>query len=347
MKKIIINILDENRERLDIIDVAESVLWTKKYQDVGGCVIKLPPTLYWVNLFISEAKYLSRDDDDMVCEIKKLHIATDNTTNKTTLTVTALSCETLLNQRIVWNMLSYNTQAEIYIRRLVLDNFISSDNKDRNVDFIKLGTLKQYPEMINKQVTYDEVLPTIIDICKTYGFGFRFLLGDDNNFYFDVYRGKDVSTSQEENSYVVFSKEFNNLQSFEWEIDLSGFKNVCLVGGEGEGTLRKTKAVGTASGIKRYEMFADAKSLSSEDGAIVDYDEVLNESGVEALSTRPIVTKFACKIDVEQYEYKVDFDLGYIVTVEADYGLTVDARIIEIVEAEDVNGYRVTANLEL
>lgn len=347
MNKIILNLLDENRERIEIIDVAESVLWTKKYRDVGGCVVQMPPTEYWVNLLLTEAKYISRDDDDMVCEIKKLRIAIDNDTNKATLTITALGAETLLNQRIVMKTTTYTSTAEMCVRHLVFDNFKNVLDSDRFVNFIELNDMKGFSDTINKQVTYDNVLTTIIDVANTYDFGFRFIMKDDKKFYFDVYRGIDVSESQTENSYVTFSKEFNNLQSFDWEVDLSTFKNVCLVGGEGEGTARKTKVVGTGKGIKRYEMFADAKSTTSDNGAVANYDEVLNESGLEALANNQIKTTFSCKVDVEQYEYKVDYDLGDIVTVNCDYGIKVDAKIIEIVEAEDVNGYRITANLEI
>lgn len=342
----VINLLDTNRELLHVIDTFESVLWTRKYQDVGGCVLVLAATDELVDLLKTEAKYISRDDTDMVCEIQKIAINTDNLTGKVTLTITGLDVANILKQRIVWNRTKHTDTAEMYVRRLVLDNFINATN-ERKIDFIKLGTVMSYPEQITKQVTYDEVLATIISICKTYDLGFKLVL-KDTDFYFQVYRGLDCSQSQLANSYVTFSKDFNNLHSFDYEIDFSAYKNVALVGGEGEGVNRKTHAVGTATGINRYEMFVDAKNISSEDVPTNDmYNDMLAEAGREKLVDQTIKEKFACKIDVEQYEYKIDYDLGYKVTVEADYGITVDAKIVEVIECEDINGYRVTANLEL
>ncbi len=346
-REIPINILDENRQIIEVIRVYESLLWTRKYQEVGGCVLVITPTTELITLLKEEAKYISRNDDDMICEIKKIGLTMDNTTQKYTLTITGLGCETLLNQRIVWNQTNYTTQAEVFIRRLILDSIVSPTDADRKIDFVKIGTLKNYPEMITKQVTYDEVLPTIIDICKTYDLGFKFVMNESNELVFEVYRGLDCTQSQEVNDHVIFSKDFNNLQSFDWEIDFSDFKNVCLVGGEGEGTARKTKAVGTATGINRFETFVDAKSTSSENGAITNYDDVLTESGNEKIAASSTKESFACKIDVEQYEYKTDYDLGYRVTVVGDYGLNIDVKIIEIVECNDINGYRITANLEI
>lgn len=341
----IFNILDTNREKIEVIDTFESVLWTKKYQDVGGCVLVLTPTDELMNLLKTEAKYISRDDDDMVCEIKKIAISTDNLSGKMTLTLTCLGVEQLLSQRIVWNRTKHTATAEVYMRRLILDNFIEPTD-GRQIDFIKLGGLQGYSETLTKQVTYDEVLEAIKAISISYDLGFRFVLYN-NEFYFQVYRGLDCSQSQSENSYVTFSKDFNNLQSFDYEIDFSSYKNAALVGGEGEGNARKTYGVGTAQGINRYEMFVDARNLSSDDVTTDVYNEMLIEAGFEKLAEQTVKEKFACKVDVEQYEYKVDYNLGYKVTVEADYGIKVDAKIVEVIECEDINGYRVTANLEL
>lgn len=341
----VFNLLDANRETIEIIDTFESVLWTKKYQDVGGCVLVLTPTDDLMNLLKTEVKYISRDDDDMVCEIKKIAISTDNLSGKMTLTLTCLGVEQILSQRIVWNRTNFTDTAEIYMRRLILDNFIEPTD-GRQIDFIKLGGLQGFTETLTKQVTYDEVLEAIKAISISYDLGFRFVLYN-NDFYFQVYRGLDCSQSQSENSYVTFSKDFNNLQSFDYEIDFSSYKNATLVGGEGEGTARKTYGVGTATGIERHEMFVDARNLSSDDVTTDVYNEMLIEAGREKLAEQTVKEKFSCKVDVEQYEYKVDYDLGYRVTVEADYGIKVDAKIVEVVECEDMNGYRVTANLEL
>lgn len=334
----VFNLLDENRELVTIIKTYESYLWTKKYRDVGGCVIVLTPTTDLLDE-LKVSKYIVREDDDMVCEIKKILISMDNETGKYTLTITGVGSETVLSQRIVWQQFNKTGPAESYCRELVRINFVDATG-DRKIDYIKLGALKGFTEELTKQVTYDEVLSTIIEICKSYDLGFRLLLGEDKNFYLEFYRG-------EMKDYVVFSKDYNNLQSFEYEVDLSTYKNVCLVGGEGEGTARKTAVVGNAKGVDRYETFADAKSQSSEEETITNYGDVLVESGVENLAANTVTTRFACKIDVEQFEYKVDYNLGDIVTIEGDYGLTFTARIVEVVECEDSSPYRITVNLEI
>ena len=345
----LLHILDENRQIIDVIRSYESCLWTRKYYDVGGCVLVLAPTTELVNMFIHEAKYIAREDDTMICEIKKMNISLDNTNNTYKMTITALGSETLLNQRIVWNQTNITDTAEMFMRKLVLDNIINPGLIARRIDFVVLGAIKGYTDTLTKQVTYDELLPVIIEVCKTYDMGFRLVRLSNNNLAFEVYRGVDRSQSQTENSYVTFSRLYNNLESFDWEVDFSAYKNVALVGGEGEGTARKRAVVGDTSGIERFETFVDSQSVSSENGTITnsEYNEMLIEAGKNDLATKVATQTFAAKVDVSQYEYKVDFDLGDKVTIEGEFGLSFDAKIIEVIECDDNSGYRVTVNLEI
>ncbi len=341
-------LLDENRELIDIISHFEQILWTKKLRDVGGCLITIAADKELLSQLLFEVKYISREDDDMVCEIVKISLNVDKETGKKTINVTGLAVTNILNRRIVWEQTHYTTSAEMFIRRLVLDSIVAPTDDTRLIEYFKLGKIMNYTEQITKQVTHDNVLTVVKDLCTTYNYGFKTILDQDKNFVFQLYRGLDCSKSQAENDYIVFSTDNNNLNSLDWEIDYSEFKNVALVGGEGEGTARKTKAVGTATGINRYEMFVDAKSISSEEGTITNYDDVLNESGEEALSNQKAKQTLNCSIDINSYTYKVDYDLGYKVTIEdTDFGVTFDATIVEVVETEDINGYRVTVNLEI
>lgn len=345
----ILHLLDENRELIDIVSHFEQILWTKKYNDVGGCLITLAVDKDLLTQLLYEVKYISREDDDMVCEIAKISLNVDKETGKKTINVTGLAVSNILNRRIVWEQTNYTTTAEIYIRRLIADSIVNPTNKDRLVPYVTLGSFLPFTsERITKQVTHDNVLDTIKDLCTTYNYGFKLILNQDNTFSFKLYRGLDCSKNQSENDYVVFSTDYNNLNSLDWEIDYSDLKNVALVGGEGEGTARKTAVVGTATGIDRYEMFVDASGVSSEEGAITNYSDLLIENGEEALSKQKAKQTLNCSIDVDSYVYKEDYDLGYKVTIEdTDFGITFDATIVEVVETEDINGYRVTVNLEI
>ncbi|MBR6503064.1 MAG: hypothetical protein IKT42_06435, partial [Clostridia bacterium] len=120
------------------------------------------------------------------------------------------------------------------------------------------------------------------------------------------------------------------------------YKNVALVAGEGEGTARKTASIGTASGLDRYELFVDARDVSSNDGAISanEYTNLLLERGAQNLSETVITESIEGEIE-PNYTYVLnrDYFLGDIVDVINDYGVTMSPRIIEVIECTDTNGY--------
>ena len=123
-------------------------------------------------------------------------------------------------------------------------------------------------------------------------------------------------------------------------------KNFAVVAGEGEGTARRTRAVGNTRGLDRKELFVDARDLSSNDGEITDdeYNKSLDERGGEKLAEVKPIVKFEGEVLLDgNYVYKQDFNLGDVVTVEnKKYGVFINTRIIEILESEDENGYVIT-----
>lgn len=344
----ILNILDSNFELIDIIRFYDSCLWTRKYRDVGGCVLTITPTYELVTMFMNEAKYISRDVDPMICEIKNIRINMDITSGKYLMTITCLGVEHIFSQRIVWNTINITTTAEQYIRTLVLNNMIEPELGSRKINHIVLGQLKGYQDIITKQVSYDELLSVIIELCATYNYGFKLVPLSNGTLALDIYKGRDLTINNTEgNDVIVFSKDYNNLLSFDYEIDFSTYKNVTLVGGEGEGKARKLIVVGTDYGKNRYETFTDASGLSSDNGVITDYDTELIEAGRNDLSLKSTTQIFNCKIDVDQYVYREDFDVGDKITIIGDFGLSLNATIVEVIEAKDNSPYRVSVVLEI
>ena len=61
--------------------------------------------------------------------------------------------------------------------------------------------------------------------------------------------------------------------------------------------------------------------------------------GKEKLAEHSVTTSFEGEVDSNSYKYKTDYDLGDIVTVKNEYGITVNARITEVIETWDNEGY--------
>ncbi|NGP59973.1 hypothetical protein FLT15_16935 [Paenibacillus thiaminolyticus] len=143
---------------------------------------------------------------------------------------------------------------------------------------------------------------------------------------FDVVEGRNLTTSQRALPPVIFSHEYDNIQSQQYVDSLLQFKNTGYAGGKGEDEDRVMQMVGGASGLDRREVFLDC---SSAEDAIE-----LAEMGEQKLSElKQIQTYNGIVLNTNSFQYEKDWDLGDIVTLQnARWGLTMDARITEVKE---------------
>lgn len=338
-----INVLNKNFEKIAVVDSFTSLIWCKRYFDIGALDLEIEATTETLSIF-KRGYYITRDDDDTIFRIEALELDTTNDEGNS-LIIGAFDCKKILNQRIIWEQVHWGGggTAEDFIRFLITKNVIAPSTSGRRITNFQLQSGKNFKETIERQVTYDLLGDTIIEICKAYGYGWKILFFN-NAFHFDLYKGVDRSLDQNKNPKVIFSPEFENIVSSKYNEDTSDYRNVALVAGEGEGVERKKRTVGTATGLDRYELFVDASGISRNEGTeeeidLPDYYEALINEGKEKLSEHIVTTSFEGEVNSDSYQYKTDYDLGDIVTVKNEYGITVNARITEIVETWDNEGY--------
>lgn len=117
-----------------------------------------------------------------------------------------------------------------------------------------------------------------------------------------------------------------------------------------------TGTIVTIDGIQYYRVtnvgIADLPSATPTDEETVVlrdviYSMYLLNRGYEKLKEYGSVTSFSGQIEPNTtFTYKRDYNLGDIVTIENEFGISIGARIVEIVEVEDENGYRVEPKFE-
>lgn len=337
-----IYVLNSSRETLGIIDDANSVIWTKRYFEAGDFEIYCRATTDHMNL-LKVGNYVTRTDNDMVGIIESVILTTDDESGSF-LDVRGKDASSLLGRRIVWGQTILTGKAENAVRKLVSDAVISPTNTARKIPGFILATAQGYTETIEKQITGDNLLDSISEICQTYSYGFKVTLNDAKNLVFGLYKGTDRSVEQLNVPSVTFGSDFDNMASSQYEWNESAYRNVALVAGEGEGIARKMTSVGNFSGVDRHEMFVDARNVSSNDGEITeaDYIQQLYQQGKEKLAEKTIVESFSGEIITgDLYSYAKDFFVGDIVTVQNEYGITANVRITAVTESEDENGYKV------
>lgn len=81
--------------------------------------------------------------------------------------------------------------------------------------------------------------------------------------------------------------------------------------------------------------------------APIVYDSQLYAYAVDVLASKKITEKLEGSVVPNvTYQYKRDYDLGDIVTVRNEYGIEAQARIVEVLEVFDGNGYSIEPKFE-
>ena len=417
-------VYDTNLQLVGLVDAYTSLIWAPRYADLGDCEVYIEATTETLAL-LKKNYYLVRNDDEMICQIKKIELDTD-AENGNYLIITGYDVKRFLDQRIIWDTMTCDGLLEDFIRDMITVSMI--DEGDRAIPDFELGAAAGFTEQNSEQVSYKNLGEKVREYCKKYGWGYRVRL-DSGKFIFELYKGADRTAE------VIFSDNYENLATSAYTEDDTNLGTVALVAGQGEGADRLRRVSGDASGLARHEIFVDAKDISytltwaelteiyptqdqggsgyitgsaeagysyaldnlfvqiidenhlaelQEDypgGTVVEvggtsfyqledavvaalpsgdpedsdtvtlaeiiYSVYLLTRGYDKLSEFGSVVSFEGTIEPNTtFEYKKDYFLGDLVTVENEFGISVEARITEVVEVNDNNGYSVEPKFE-
>ena len=252
-------ILNSDLQLVGLVDAYKSLIWAKRYNQVGDCELYVPATADNLEL-CKKGYYIVRSDDDMICQIKKIELDTD-AENGNYIIATGFDAKRMLDQRVVWSTMTANGNAETFARSMVDGALGSGASDDRQLQdsdgtlIFGLGTVSGLTDRLSEQVSYKNVGEKIREYCLKFGWGYRVKL-DSGILKFEVYKGIDRSAS------VIFSDDYENLAATTYIEDESNMGNVALIAGEGQGAARFRCIAGDVSGADRYEIYTDAKDIS-------------------------------------------------------------------------------------
>jgi len=326
-----------------ILENYNSLIWTRKYNKIGKFELHCALTKESLTLLQRESIIYKKGDTEAgYIETRNL---SQDAEGKEVLVIKGKFLTGYLNRRIVWGTEILNTTSEVAMRSLVSNNSISATNTNRNINNLILGTLNNFTGNVDYQTSYKNVADELESLSNTSNLGYRINFDTINKqLVFEVYKGLDRSVNQSINAKSIFSKQFENILEQEYTDSLNNYKNLCLIGGMGEGVARKLVTIGNSSGLDRFEVFNDQKSLSNEVDSIVmsdtDYNNLLIAKGNETLAENIDIKTFDSKININSnLKYKVDYDLGDIITfVSKQWGVTSNTRITEISEIYEQDG---------
>lgn len=336
MSMIEVRVYNASMDFAGVVDNYSSLQWVRKYTEPGYFELHCPITP-------NNLQLLKRDNLIWKKGAKEAGVIEDlkleETAKKAEITAKGRFLSSYLDRRLIRPFYEcYGKNAETVIRELYTNA--------APIPQVELGTVQGFTEKVSFQATYQNLLAKVEEICAGMATGFRFRPDFVNKkIYFELYRGLDHSIMQSDRERVIFSDGFANLDSATYEENDQVYKNICYVGGQGEGSDRTIVEVGAtdSTGLERRESFLSATDVRNDNISESQYQDALRQRGNAALANSILASSFDASVNPDgNFKYLEDYDLGDIVTVQKEaYGITQNLRITEISEVYENGVYKI------
>lgn len=240
-------------------------------------------------------------------------------------------------RRLVLGTVSIAAPAETVMTQLATDCMTDGD---RAFAGLVVATSQGRGEQMDYQAVNANLLAELEGISMLSGLGVT-IDTDGSGMTFKALQGVDRTAEQSANSRAIFSAEFENVLTQEYDIDTGDSGTVAIVASDKDGL---TETVGTATGRLRREIYVAASGLDKDEGgnALTEAQKraLMQQQGKTALANAPISESFTAEVNpYGNLKYKTHYDLGDIITVSSKrWGVQVDARITEITEVYGADG---------
>jgi hypothetical protein len=337
------------------IDDYSSLSFTRSWHGVGQMELR-------INRYKKHVEHLVKNNLIMVNPkkayiIKHREIELDENGKATeNWVIKALQLKVITGQRITIppSTTAYDNKqgdAETVMKHYVTRNLTNAIDAKRNIDLLSIAPQFNRGPSVSWQSRFKNLAEELVDISLNSGLGWGIVLDIPNKkWIFDVYIGRTLTAGQSILPPVIFSPQFDSLQSLHYSESELNYKNSAYVGGQGEGINRRVVEIGNDTGLLRQEVFIDARDVEEKD----ENDQPLPEAEIVNALTERGHQKLLEFLQEEYLEgqiltkspftYEEDYDLGDIVTIQnKNWGVTMDARITEIKEIYETGGYKIEA----
>lgn len=257
-----VTVLKPDMEPIGLINHMTALRWTERFSDIGDFEL-------WAPMTPDNAEMLKENNllwigEDAIGIIDTIQ-ETKDTDGSLTMQVSGPFLEELLNRRVVWQNYAATDYVSNHMRTLVNDAIINPSVLARKVPYIVLDSEQAVTgPKVAYNATRGNLWTYLIELGKVHGLSPRFICDVKNRrVKFKVLTATDRSREQSKVTPVQLSSDLSDILSSSYLYDGSGFKNVALIAGQGEGNDRKTAVIGNEeSGVDRREIFIDARDIS-------------------------------------------------------------------------------------
>jgi hypothetical protein len=351
--------LDPLLRRSDLFEDHESLIWTDRFSGYGDIELHIASTRRTRALLKTDT-LLATDVSNRVMKIENVEDANDEQ-NRRTLTVKGRSLETILYDRVAKESLSDLTTSPKWTitgmtpsaiaRKIFHDICVTGVLSVHDViPFINEGSFTEYsnipesPDIVSVDIDPTTVYEATAQLAEIWNFGFRLLRqGDMSALWYDIYTGSDRTTGQTILPAVVFSPELDNLQNTKGLISTEGAKNVAYVYSPAGFEMVYAPEVDVdVDGFDRRVLVVKADDITDE--AYPDPGDLtaaLIQRGTEELTKARTFQAFDGEISqTSQYKPGRDYNLGDLIEMRDNDGVTNEMRVTEIIYASDTEGER-------
>lgn len=346
-----------------IISDIKSIVWKTEYQGKGEFEVIVPYTAERWN-WLQPDLFISRYDRDELGIIEKTTMKWAigegrqiqiNGSFGLTYLERRVHCFNLNGDRAITRKVAEGTNVEAYLRNIVNLNLISPVWGRRQLSAIQLGTLENLTATSYLRFsTYQNALEFAVSMMndtiegKVYGHRMRFDRSTKKLNY-EVFEGQDRG--------IVFSQAFRNLNSFTYSIDKEQYKNLFIIGGQGEGKDRFWTYVDRESNVTgatdREFLFESSqqKTYNDDNGTEITLTDVQYRQALKNDCKGQFPEHFTAidvsgEVDLSNLTFGTDYNVGDLVTIkDIESGISTTARIWSVTETQQED-YKIVANFE-
>lgn len=235
--------------------------------------------------------------------------------------------------------------------------------------------------------SFDNFETIVTQVTKRHDLGFRIVFDKATlQLYFELYAGKNRTGGQTTNIPVVFSDDYQNLlnskiyktavnaynglfisTSERRENSANAIYNVAqkwftflespngYLHGSYHGSISIDIKTDVNHGLGCRAIYTDLSGASEPDPNDEDYEEkhdILNKAAIEeqlrAYRENVIEMIFEAEVDPDGYfKYGKDYFLGDLVTIRTSYGVTANARVVEVTRSWGAEGHHISPVFEI
>lgn len=328
----------------------ESVMWIERYRQPGEFKITglissgLRETLP-LGTFVSHS-------DTKTVMIVEDHSIKEDEDKEGSIEVSGRTFETILEHRIVGANLAYNDPVPPGVEynmmvswvgdqahKLIIDHMLAGlvvDPGDE-IPYVTVSNLIPVEgEQVGRVIKRQPVHKALVELLEIYDYGVSSVRKPDGTIQLVLHKGLDKT------GLVAFSWKYGELVGSEYLWTSRKDKNVAYVKGRYVEEFVYTPG---AEKLGRRVLLVDATDLddyldTTPSGAtLTAIRQKMYVRGQQALQQNNQINVARADVsDTTQYRYRIDYNIGDIIRIDANYGAEEVRRVVEFTEIEDKDG---------